>query len=168
MTGIENANVATEALKSLRKLYDDDAAARAMLDHFANRERNRRCTPVRVIQRNVEREGNQVSRPDVVRVFRKLEELELGRFVSGRRGRHSRFEWRVALGSVGQYASQERDDLEPVAEVGEQGDDAEDELLQHRYQLRRDLAITLELPRDLTPSEAQRLARVIETLPFDR
>jgi len=40
-------------------------------------------------------------------------------------------------------------------------------LLPHDYRLRADLTIRLSLPRNLTGSEAQRLAEFIKILPFE-
>jgi len=161
MAGIIGSDV---DLGGIRAFYSDDAAARALLDHLAGRERNRAVTPVERLLVNVSREGTELSRGNVIRVLRRLAELGCGTFVPGRRGYKSRFEWDASLVSVGQVAAGEADEFEDAPEKDAGNDDVE--MLKHGFQLRRDLPVDLELPADLTPSEAERLAGFIRTLPF--
>jgi hypothetical protein len=147
----------------LRKFYKESAAARGVLDHFAGRERDWSATPVDRLVYNVGVEGSEASRGDVIEVLRRLEALGCGRYVVGRRGHSSRFEWKVSMVSAGQYAAAERDDIAKLADdVGEEGESTR----KHPFNLRRDMKIELELPVDLTPAEAERVAKFVLTLPL--
>jgi hypothetical protein len=140
-----------------------------VLDHFASRERNWGSTSVDRILTNLRNEGNEgenISRGDLIAVFRKLEEFGCGSFVAGRKGYQSRFEWRVQMVALGQAAAGE---IEHVEEVSEEdvGEEDTENLIKHTYRLRPDVTIGVELPTDFTRQEATRVARFIETLPFE-
>jgi hypothetical protein len=152
-----------KTVDELRKLYKSNAAARSLLDYFAARERNARRSPV---ERLCAVTG--ISRADVIDLFRKLEEMSLGRFLVGRRGQPSRFEWDFAMISVGQAATGEtanieQDEIEDVTEEAIAGSDG----IKHHFRLRPDFPVELELPANLTSAEANRLADFIKTLPFN-
>jgi hypothetical protein len=150
---------------ALQRLYRENRAARAILDHFASRERNWSVTTVDRLLANVTNEGPQISRGDVIDVLKKLEEARCGEFRVGRRGWSSRFVWSVGMVAVGQSAAGEPVEIELVAPE-DQGEEAELQLLGHKFQLRPDLAVSIDLPRNLTATEASRLADFIRTLPF--
>ena len=154
-------------IEILHNLYEQDAQARAVLDHFANRERNQNVSPVRRLMANVAHEGVSLSRGQIVNVLRNLDGLGVGKFIPGRRGYESRFEWRVSSKSVGQVAAGESTEIEQNAPDSEDvSDSGSDEMIEHRFQLRPEIAVALSLPADLTEREAMRLARFIGTLPF--
>ena len=153
-------------LVKLRKLYDENSSARAVLDHFARRERNRGTTSVDRIQSKVSAEGEKISRWDVIKVFRELQECGCGNFLVGRRGATSRFEWDVEMVGVGQAAARETEQVEEVSLEEAEEEDGDNNLFEHTFRLRIDQSVTMELPKDLTSQEAARMARFIETLPF--
>ena len=107
-----------------------------------------------------------VSRGDVIWVFRKLDSFGCGSFKVGRKGHQSRFEWDVKMVEVGQAAAGETEQVEEVSpeEAGEEN--GGNSLFKHTFRLRPDQSVTVELPADLTSQEAARMARFIETLPF--
>jgi DNA-binding MarR family transcriptional regulator len=161
--------------QALRRLYRSDKAAKALLDHLAGRERNwGEEVDVDRLAAKVE-----VPRPDVVRALKAFEEVGLGRYISGRRGLKSRFRRYVDLLVVARYASGQAGDIDEVSLAAASEDEALDATgalsdvsrngssdLTHRFQLRPDAPISFDLPRDLTSSEADRLANYIRTLPF--
>lgn len=149
----------------LRRLYQGGEEARAVLDHFASRERNWVTTTVDRIHANILNEGKELSRGDVIRVFQELERCGCGSFIVGRKGKLSRFEWQVQMVSVGQAAAGE---IVPVEKVTpeEEGQEGTGSFVKHTYRLRPDVSVALELPIDFTTQEASRMARFIETLPF--
>lgn len=149
----------------LRRLYREDDAAKAVLDHFASRERNWGTTSVDRMLTNIAADGKELARGDVIAVFRELEKCGCGAFVAGRKGWPSRFEWQVQMVSVGRAAAGETDQVEEVSEE-DAGEEEAENLIKHPFRLRPDLTISLELPIDFTPKEATRVARFIETLPF--
>jgi len=151
--------------KGLQSFYNENPSAKAMLDHLASRERNRSATTVDRLLSSLIGDGNQLSRGDVVRVLQRLEELGCGRFISGRWGHPSRFQWSVGLVDVGRAAAGEAVNIE--AAPANEADEPPDDLLEHHFRLRKDLDVPLKLPADLNPAEAARLAAFIQTLPFE-
>jgi hypothetical protein len=147
-------------IKALRHAYQRDEALRTVCDELAARGRSTRSTSV---DRAHERTG--LDRAAVVDVFRRLEKLDLGKFVVGRRGQPSRLEWRYRLQDVGQAAAGEITEIEEAIGVDEEEASAS-RTTRHTFQLRPESAVTLDLPSDLTQHEAQRLAEFIKTLPF--
>ena len=153
-------------IENLKKLYHADNSARAVLDHFASRERNWGTTTIDRIHSNLVNEGQKVYRGDVIQVFRKLEDCGCGSFTVGRKGWKSRFEWDVQMVGVGRAAAGETVQVEEVSQE-EKGEENEgNSLFKHTFRLRSDQSVTVELPVDLTAQEAARMARFIETLPF--
>ena len=103
-----------------------------------------------------------------------LEELGYGDYIIGRRGKSTRFEWSERATDVAQQVIDTVGvSLAALAEVGsaevdEDDSDIEaDDSLLHSYWLRPDLSVEIELPPDLTPDEALRLAVFILTLPAE-
>lgn len=150
----------------LHALYKNEKSARAVLDHFASRERNWRITSVDRILTNLASEGEALSRADVISVFRELETFGYGTFVAGRKGWPSRFEWQAKMVDVGRAATGEIEQVEDLSEdeVGEE----EAGSVKHIYRLRSDVTISFELPSDFNSNEAHRVARFVETLPFQQ
>jgi hypothetical protein len=156
---------------SLRKLYRSLPAAQAMLDYFASFQRNRSVSKVDNVVWNLQQNGHDVSRADVVSVFKELEQIGCGRYVPGRWSHPSRFEWSTNLSEVGKAASGEDTTVDklPQEEItSEAASDEEPDMITHPFQLRRNLRIVLELPHDLTGDEAQRIATFLQSLPFNR
>jgi hypothetical protein len=164
--------------KRLRQLYRSDEAAKALFDHLARRERNRNELPVDRLALNIATEGSTASRSDVVRVLKALEQAGCGKYVAGRKGHQSRFQWHVDMVAVGRYASGQAaviNEINPAAadeaEILDTRDAPTDSTngsdeLTHRFQLRPDLLVSIGLPINLTAVEAARLADFIRTLPF--
>jgi hypothetical protein len=153
----------------LRNLYRSQAAARAMLDYFASFQRNRSVSKVDNVVWNLQQNSHDVSRGDVVSVFKELEGVGCGKYVPGRWSHPSRFEWSTNLSEVGKAASGEDTTVEklPQEEItSEATADDEPDMITHPFQLRRNLRIVLELPHDLTADEAQRIATFLQSLPF--
>jgi hypothetical protein len=152
-------------IPTLQKLYNQDAEAKAILDYLASRERNRSETKLDRLLWILRVDGNQVHRGAAIRVFRALEDVGCGRFVAGRKGHPSRFEWTVGMVDVARVAAGETVKIE-AAPIDE-NDEAADDLLEHHFLLRKDLDVPLRLPGNLTAREAARLAAFIQSLPFD-
>ena len=148
----------------LQNLYKKSEPARLLFDHFAKRTNDASETKVDRILSLMKGEGHDLSRGQVIDVFKELEKLECGRFVTGRHGWPSRFVWTVSLVGVGKVAGGENQQLKTKASGS-----SEDETpanLTHNFHLRPDMQIKLELPSDLTTAEALRLAEFIKALPF--
>jgi hypothetical protein len=102
----------------------------------------------------------------VIRTFKALDEYGCGTFKAGRKGWPSRFEWTAQMVSVGQAASGETEQVEETVEA-ETEEEEPIAALKHVFRLRADVMVSFELPRDFTPTEADRLAAFVKTLPFE-
>lgn len=170
-----NGLVGTVDIEKLRRLYSSNECAKAILDHVAGRNKNSVKTNVDRLE-TVLREG-KFSRREIVGALKKLEELQCGTFVIGRRGQPSRFEWAVEMIGLGRAAQGAQSDVEildaaqaePVEpeELTEEEAEIPSGIVRHVYMIRPDFAVVLNLPEDLTTKESLRLAEFIKTLPFD-
>lgn len=157
----------------LRQAYAEDSAAQAILDHLAMQKQSAEQTTVDSMER-IEGLAGEITREQITRFFRRLHKTGLGEYQVGRRGTASRFVWSVPSKRVGQFArgSQASDAPNPAGpELGPQSAPPQGPRfvggrLRHQYILRADLQVELLLPADLSPLEARRLARFIETLPM--
>ncbi|WP_164006837.1 hypothetical protein [Pyxidicoccus trucidator] len=109
-----------------------------------------------------------VGRGTVIDALRALDSIGLGDFVVGRRGQPSRFQWKFDAHSVtdaleaskfqGATSRQSGGSLSVQSKA--------QTLLSHHFRLRPDLTVELQLPVDLSSTEAARLADFVRTLPF--
>lgn len=101
-----------------------------------------------------------VDRGALVRFLKDLQELGYGRFVTGRRGHKSRFEWSLSILHLSEAGS--------VESTSDENQGAEPpEIITHTFVLRSNYTVSLGLPSDLTAAEARRLSMFIASLPFD-
>ncbi|MEE4211145.1 MAG: hypothetical protein V2I43_17995 [Parvularcula sp.] len=149
-------------------LYNNDAAATAILDHFATRKRNQAETKVDRMMSVLTQEGYNLSRGDVVRVFRELEACGCGQFRVGRHGWPSRILWDIQITDLGKLASGEDTQVESIS-ISEIDEEETTSLytFTHTLKLREDFDVEFELPTDLTPNEAKRLALFVQALPLE-
>ncbi len=156
-----------ESIQKLRQFYKKDKLARLMLDQFASYQRNRTATKVDYLLWKLRALDDDVTRGDILRIFKELESLGYGRYVPGRWSHPSRFQWSASLVEVGKAASGEEETVQQFSEDAASLDlEEEPDLIAHGFQLRSDLQVTFELPGNLTRIEASRLAKFIESLPF--
>ena len=165
MVEIENGTVAVDKLHAAYTIAD---SARTVLDYFASRSNNARETKTETLLKTLAKQGTAVKRPDLIDLFRTLEDAGCGRYIAGRRGHPSRFRWNVALTSVGRVAGGGEERIAGVDAGMDVGDLPDEPMLSHDYRLRPGLTVRLALPSDLTAGEAARLAEFIRSLPFDR
>jgi hypothetical protein len=162
---------------ALQRLYGSDSSAKDVLDHLAGRERNWSETTVDRLARNVWNEGSSASRADIIAALRGLEDAGCGRFIVGRGGYPSRFQWHVGMVEVGRRAAGRPAVIEQVDPEAPSDIDGEPESpgeqptqrvrdITHAFQLRPDMLVSITLPADLTPTEAVRLGGFLRTLPF--
>lgn len=161
----------------LRRLYLGDKCAKALLDHAAGRKKNSAQTTVDRLEMKLRQEGGKFSRREIVGVLKKLEELNCGAFVIGRRGQPSRFEWAVEMSGLGRVAQGEQMEvgildaahveLDEVEEMAIEEPNIPTGTVKHVYKVRPKFEVVLNLPEDLTTKESLRLADFIKTLPFD-
>lgn len=173
MTAYQTQTLNTKALKAL---YSTDPAAKLILDEFGARQRNQQATKLDQLLLRLSNAGKGVARADAIKTLRKLEDAGCGKFLTGRKGHPTRFEWSYDLVSVAKAATGEVQVVEeiqpaPQTDNGEEPEAVEVPLpegaIEHKYQLRAGWQVTVGLPSDLTSREAARLSEFIKTLPFD-
>ena len=100
-------------MAGLRAAYREDPELRLIVDHFGSRQRNQHQTDINAFVRSLGRADTPVARSAVLRAFRRLDALGVGRFILGRRGQETRFEWYQKSLSVRDLAAEDK----PVAEA---------------------------------------------------
>jgi len=183
--------VDSQVLERLQEIYQRNSVARAFFRLPAVRASHRTETPIKwalsLLQQHL-----TASRSDVVRLFKALDKAGAGEFKVGRKGGVSRFVWnyppaeliRAAFPSLGSAGTTEVASVSPSADAGrgtrnygvgalrqpepssETRQTDQTLLVPHTFQLRPDLVVLLELPIDLTQTEAQRLCSFMASLPF--
>lgn len=161
----------------LRAYYLSGRTGRDVLNRFAERQKGKTIT----VDTLADDLWGDCSRVQIIEALKNLEELGLGNFVTGRRGKPSRFEANIPLREIGTLASGDTHRITPDVGEIESGDDGESGLTQtpasdvkppyndltsHSYSLRPNLIVTVSLPPDLTPREAERFAEFLKTLPY--
>lgn len=168
--------------ESLLRLYENNPEYRPALSLLASGQYGDEAISVDDLEDDVD-----APRQVVVDLLKKLDELGLGRFIIGRRGYPSRFEWSESIGTaeraaldelkhrveapscsggedVSAYGTGNVLDLpRDISALGSQ----ESALLPVSYPLRQNLTVTLNLPRDLTRAEAAKLAGFVKRVYFD-
>ena len=163
-SGEERLVEATFDAEKLKKLYKNNETARIFLDHAAKRKQNRSKTRIHAILSALKAESHEVLRGEMVAVFQLLQDAGCGRRLLGRWDSPTRFVWeQISMINAGRIAAGEP----PIDELADGESDEDAEMLQHTFHLRSDRQITLELPSDLTQSEATRLAMFIKALPWE-
>lgn len=89
----DDGNAPPIDLAGLSSAYQDDQSLKIILDHFAGRQRNQKVTEVDGLVEALGRVGLWPTRSSIVRAFRSLDALGVGRFIPGRKGHATRFEW---------------------------------------------------------------------------
>jgi len=79
-----------ELLKSALLISSSGVTAATLINHFVNRQRNRKVEQVTHLVKVC---GSGTSRQAVIRVLQQLEASGFGKFVTGRKGYDSRFVW---------------------------------------------------------------------------
>lgn len=164
-------------LESIKQLYSSNHVAKAAFDYFASCQRNKSATKVNRLLSVLWGLGNDVSYIEVRDFLRELARLKCGIYKIGRRGQPSRLEWIDNLVSLGQAAAGQRSEIEQITEEEAAADDDERENgsngelspndMKLSYPLRRDRHIEIVVPKDITSTEAQRLADFLKTLQFE-
>lgn len=80
-----------DLIKSVLSIAASSTVAATVLSYVTSRKRNRSLDTVRRLQKVC---GVGTSRRSVVNVLRQLEASGFGKFINGRRGAESRFQWR--------------------------------------------------------------------------
>lgn len=156
--------------RAVNALYVSNQAAKVVLKELASMPRQDE-TNIESIEKRLIRNHEEITRREIVTVFRKLDEYGAGEFIPGRRGHPSRFRWAVDSINVStvDVSFTKNDGISPSGPpVNLPAFAAESTvMIMHHYQLRKELLLSLQLPGDITSIEAHRLAQFIQSLPFD-
>ena len=149
--------MSSSGTKELQELYNTDATAKALLDHFATRQRERKETTVDSLITHLSAGGYTTSREDLIRVLQRLEQVKIGGeaiglFRIGRRGMRTRMIWNTDIRSLG------------MAAKGQAVEFNKPEFIEHTAKVRGQ-EVTFRLPKDLNPTEAVELAQFVEAIP---
>ena len=142
----------------LRQLYATKRGAKLVLDYAATVMGVSSGTAMTVdsLWRALKGpKGPQMSRCELITTLRAFTQAGCGRFMVGRHGQPSRFIWGAAPTAF--LAALRPASPSPSGDTG---------IFGHAFRLRPGLVLALNLPADLTPSEAERLARFVQTLPI--
>jgi hypothetical protein len=153
-------------IEDVIKFVQSDRVATDFFDDLAAREKNYRQTTVDRAQAIT-----KASRADVISMFRSMEDHGLGKFVTGRRGAQSRFEWSVSMVDAGLAVTGRGGQTLAALDESEYDiadEDDGDEFINHEFRLRDGAngTIIIALPNDLTVAEARRLGVFISSLPI--
>lgn len=169
-----NSDIMTDinAINRLKSLYGESPANELFFKILARRKRRAWITKVdRILGLMLsEDESVNVNRGEIVRLMQELAGLGFGRFVPGRHSRPSRMEWSVDVLELAKVAMGESDTVSEVQpeDINDEADeDADSEVLEHKFYLRSNFLVRIELPMDFTASEADRLAGFLKSLPIE-
>lgn len=105
-----NDNFQPATVKAVQALYETSPHARKLFDWTASLKNDAAET---TLERLMSVLG--ISRKSAVVLVHELEEAGCGRFIVGRRGARSRFEWKYSRVSLGQVAAGETEEIELVS-----------------------------------------------------
>jgi hypothetical protein len=109
MNNLESSNV---DINGLRNLYKSNPVARILLESFAARQNNCSMTTVGSLHSILRLAAYDISRQDIIKIFKELQKLNCGEFelgnIKGDRKHQSRFIWKVSLVSVGKAATDKK------------------------------------------------------------
>lgn len=157
-------------VSALQQLNKANPVAHAIFTYWADGNESADVSDVDKILNGI---PNGYSRMQIIATLREIQRFGVGQFVAGRRGQPSRFEFQVTSSSVGQSALGigELDDNIGSFVSHKRRRVANNSIPTHinelEFPLREGYTIRLELPDDLTPSEANRLSAFIMAVPFE-
>ena len=171
----------------LRKLYNSDPIAKALLDHYARRQRDSSELKIEHCGHILRGEGVDAPRSLIYSVFKALERMKFAQIIVGRGHNRTRIVWSHSPKAIGRTAAGTQEDIPELpndeatcttdqnsdqtprmaADNSHQEECGEIDFIPHELQLRPDLTIQIELPMDLTSQEAYRVALFVRSLPFD-
>lgn len=157
-------------IDALRNAYSSDSALAAICDELASRQRKQKKTKLRrILHLLAQATDDPPKKHQVILAFRTLEDLGAGKYVEGRHGHASRFEWDVNTLEACRAAQGEEADEEEMQAVAPDDveNDTEENILDHYFNLRADYQLELQLPVDLSQEEAERLATFVRSLPLE-
>lgn len=156
MKNFENVEIDMDRMKSK---YRNNPQFRTLIDFLAQQEKDEKCITVDDLELRMGKADIAVTRTDAIRMFQALHGWDCGWFIIGRRQHVSRFWFNVSSTQLGKEVSGKGVIASPAQPPPT--------MLTHKFILRPDLEISLELPSDLSKKEIGRIADYLHTLPFE-
>jgi hypothetical protein len=156
MKNFENTEIDMDRMKSK---YAHNPQFRTLIDFLAQQEKDDKCITVDDLERRMDQADIAVRRTDVIRMLQALHGWDCGWFIIGRRQHVSRFWFNVSSTQLGKEVSGKGMPASPP--------NPPIAMLTHKFRLRPELEISLDLPSDLSKKEIGRIADFLQTLPFD-
>lgn len=91
-------------MENLAAIAKENETAKNVFEIFSNRERYRRETNLKRLQRYMHEEGKKVNESEFMDLFKKLQDLGIGTIVVGRGTKNNRFKWHYNLRDVARAA----------------------------------------------------------------
>ena len=168
------------AVNALHSLYQSRPDFIEFFQALRSRERNRSAITVENFLKAPEIDKSNYNGQTLARkvreFFNELENVGLGELIIGRRRAKTRFVLKVPLGEINKVIDMlDKREMPEASRSPESHPRRENELstehvsrmVIHKYILRHDCNITIDLPIDLTVNEAERLSGFIKTLPIN-
>lgn len=173
-------NVMSVDLEKLKAVANENQSSKSVFKYLFERRRGRQDTNIKRVQRILKESGSELNADDISNVFRKLQDLGIGKIVYGRRGNPNRFMWTANLRSIKDILEGKSQALykqkptakklnqpmltataaEKPAETQDYGPTTPVHSGYHKLIVRKG-AIEIEVPASLTPEEAQGIAALL-------
>lgn len=155
--------------KALSGLYHSSKEGRIILNELATMPRQQE-TLLESLEKRLAGH-KEITRRGIVTFFKTLETFGVGEFIPGRRGHSSRFKWEVDSVNVSrldvEFPNGNGEPVQAEQYKHEQGKHEQgSNVITHKFQLRPEMVVSINLPSNITVSEAARFCKFIESLPF--
>jgi hypothetical protein len=146
-----------------------------IIQHLAeHRQSVGTATTVDFLHEKFMEQGLHIRRSEVIDVLKACADEGVGTFYTGRHGKKSRIVWRKdrsefakdILRQRGQPSGETTEEPAPDATAQTEEENSSIPMMRYPFILRTKLEISVELPKDLTVQEANRLSDFIKTLPL--
>jgi hypothetical protein len=87
-------------LSSIRSIAKDSEESQTIFNSLAERKRTRKITDLRQLQYKLLDEGAKLTKEDVMKTFKALEDAGVGSIIIGRKGKPTRFKWNYSIKRV--------------------------------------------------------------------
>lgn len=146
---MKSVNMNTE---ELRKVAHSTDSGQRLFGYLANRERDRSNLDIRRLATLL-----SVDRESLIKVFKKLESLNIGRIEYSRHNKPFRFHWNYSLRDVGQVINTQDVDLTPMP-----ASKAVEPLQQRVPIVVRNGKLEIEIPADLQSDQFEAILKSIK------
>ncbi len=156
-----------DKIDAIRRLSEANLDFIEFFRVLALRQRNQKETDVDVLVKGTnENIGPEYERRRLVRIFfKELEKVGIGTLRIGRRGKPTRFIWKTGMLEVVRTVGTDEGGSNTIENL-QSDEESKPRILAHRYNLRENYVVNIDLPVNLTEIEAERLSAFIKSLPL--